>query len=332
MKGVFLIAAVLLTAVAAQADTAKPFRVGQGSVTGTYTEAFVELSSACSTESLPLEPLFPDGKGDGANNLEALVNSKAQAAFVRNDVIFWQGQNGQLGNIKTLFTLWPETVHLLALSNSKIVVGKTLGFGGQPKVFNTITDLAGYRLGAVGANQITANVIKSQTQIQFDIIPISDGKAAIAALAAGQVEAVLFAAGKPLPILEKLDATYKLLAIPPDVAHRVDMVYRPATITYSNLAQAFNVPTVEADSVFVTKVFNTESKRQQLAELRSCFLKRLAELQDEGSPRWQNVDANNRGKWPWYELADNTRSVESPRNTQPVQEQQVVIPVRARRR
>lgn len=304
-----VLAIVAMWPAAAFAQGAKAFKVGQGSVTGTYTEAFKELAEACSTESLPLVPAFPDGKGDGANNLEALVNSKAQAAFVRNDVIFWQGQGGQLGNIKTLFTLWPESVHLLALSTSKVIVGKRLGFGGKPQVFNAITDLAGYRLGAPGANQITANVLKSQTQIPFDIVPYADGKGALAALAAGDVEAVILTAGKPLPILDKLDSNYKLLAITPDVAKRVESVYRPTTLTYSNLA-AFNVPSVDADSIFVTKVFNTQSKIQQLAELRACFHRRLAELKDEGSPRWQNVDAGNRGKWSWYDLGDERTTTE----------------------
>lgn len=300
-----IVGLLMLLSVPANAQSAKPFIVGQGSVTGTYTEAFKELASACSTESLPLTPAFPDGKGDGATNLEALVNSKAQAAFVRNDVIFWQGNGGQLGNIKTLFTLWPEAVHIVALTTSKVVVGQVLHVGGKIKVFNTISDLANYRVGAPGANQITANVLKSQTQIPFTIVPFADGKAALAALAAGDVEAVILAAGKPLPILEKLDTNYKLLAIPPEVAKKVELVYTPTTLTYSNLNQAFNVPSVQADSIFVTKVFSTESKKAQLAELRACFLKRLAELKDEGGPRWQSVDASNRGKWPWYELPES---------------------------
>lgn len=307
MKNSFLVLAIVaLWPAVAPAQGAKAFKVGQGSVTGTYTEAFKELAEACSTDSLPLVPAFPDGKGDGANNLEALVNSKAQAAFVRNDVIFWQGQSGQLGNIKTLFTLWPETVHLLALTTSKVIVGKKMGFGGSPKVFSAITDLAGHRLGAPGANQITANVLKSQTQIPFDIVAYADAKTALTGLETGAVEAVILTAGKPLPILGNLDSNYKLLAIPADVAKRVELVYRPTTLTYSNLNQAFNVPSVDADSIFVTKVFNTPSKIQQLAELRSCFLRRLAELKDEGNSRWQNVDPSNHGKWPWYELAADT--------------------------
>jgi TRAP-type uncharacterized transport system substrate-binding protein len=294
---------IALLAFPALAQQAKPFKVAQGSVTGTYGEAFKELANACSTESLPLIPAFPDGKGDGAGNLESLANNTAQAAFVRNDVIFWQGQGGQLTNIKTLFTLWPETVHLVALAQSKTLdQGGVLGFGKKPVQFNTIRDLAGRRLGAVGANQITANVIRAQTGINFETVPMTDGKTALAKLTAGEVDAVIFTAGKPLPILQGLDANYKLLAIPPDVAKQVSAVYRPTTITYSNLAQAFNVPTVEADSIFVTKVFSTDAKRSQLAELRRCFLTRLAELKDEGSARWQSVDENNHGKWPWYEL------------------------------
>jgi TRAP-type uncharacterized transport system substrate-binding protein len=248
-------------------------------------------------------PAFPDGKGDGVTNLEALVNSKAQAAFVRNDVIFWQGQGGQLGHVKTLFTLWPETIHLISKVQIPVETKNAIGWKSTSYLsLNTVVDLNGRRLAAVGANQITANVLKAQSGINFEIVAANDLKEALAALDGGQVQAVIVTAGKPAPAVEKLNSTYKLLAIPEDVAKKVGMVYRPTTLTYSNLNQAFNIPSVEADSIFVTKVFNTPAKIQQLGELRSCFYKRLDELKDEGSPRWQMVNPANQGKWAWYEL------------------------------
>jgi TRAP-type uncharacterized transport system substrate-binding protein len=301
MKTLFaLLSLILCTNAFAQA---KNFIVGQGSITGTYTEAFKELATACSTESLPITPAFPDGKGDGATNLEALVNSQAQAAFVRNDVIFWQGQGGQLGHIKTLFTLWPEAIHLVAKTQTAIPVKRYGVYNSTETVtLSTIYDLTGRRIAAAGANQITANVLKAQSGINYEIVPAADAKDALAKLDAGEVQAVIFTAGKPLPVLAKLNTAYKLLAIPADVAKKVSMVYSPTTLTYSNLNQAFNIPSVEAQSIFVTKVFNTPAKIKQLSELRSCFFKRLSELQDEGSPRWQSVSAKDQGKWSWYEL------------------------------
>jgi TRAP-type uncharacterized transport system substrate-binding protein len=300
MRILFVIAAILFASNASA--QAKQFVVGQGSITGTYGKAFSELSSACSTESLPLTPAFPDGKGDGAGNLEALTNSQAQAAFVRNDVIFWQGQGGQLGHVKTLFTLWPEQIHLIAKTQTTVAV-KKYGFNTTETVtLNTISDLNGRRLGAVGANQITANVLKAQTSINFEIVPLADAKTAVEALDKGLVEAIIFTAGKPAPVVTKLNGNFKLLAIPADVAKKVAAVYSPTTLTYSNLSGAFNVPSVQAESIFVTKVYNTSSKIQQLSELRACFYKRLDELKDEGSPLWQPVDSRNHGKWPWYEL------------------------------
>lgn len=297
----FVALLIAIVSINAQAQ-AKTFVVAQGSITGTYGKAFTELSSTCSTDSLPLAPAFPDGKGDGAGNLEALTNSKAQAAFVRNDVIFWQGQGGQLGNVKTLFTLWPEQVHLVAKTQTTVAVKKYMINTTDTITLNTIADLNGRRLGAVGANQITANVLKAQTGVNFDIVSCSDAKDAIAKLDAGQVEAVIFTAGKPAPAVEKLNGNYKLLAIPSDIARKVASVYSPTTLTYSNLNQAFNVPSVQAESIFVTKVYNTPAKIQQLAELRACFFKRLDEMKDEGSPLWQQVESKNQGKWPWYDL------------------------------
>jgi TRAP-type uncharacterized transport system substrate-binding protein len=297
----FLLALLIPFTVSAQT---KQFTVAQGSVTGTYGVAFGELANACSTESLPLVPAFPDGKGDGATNLASIVDGKAQAAFVRNDVIFFNGREGQLSYIKTLFTLWEETVHLVAAVQTSVSTKKWGVTMNDVVTLNTIYDLNGRRLGAVGANNVTANVIRSQTGINFEILPMVDAATAISALKAGQVDALIFTAGTPAPTVSKMGAGFKLLAIPPDAAKKLEMVYRPATVTYTQLTNSMGVPTVKADSIFVTKVVNTETRVKQLAELRSCFLKRLGELKDDGSALWQNVDPQNRGKWAWYDLPE----------------------------
>lgn len=66
MKNFRILLSLAIALACGQASAqAKQFKVAQGSITGTYGQAFGELSSACSTESLPLTPAFPDGKGDG---------------------------------------------------------------------------------------------------------------------------------------------------------------------------------------------------------------------------------------------------------------------------
>lgn len=288
----------------------KPFKVAQGSVTGTYTKAFAEFQEYCSTPDLPLEKTDAE-VSDGTSNLNALLQNQASAAFVRSDLVFFRSMSEGLSNVKTLFSLWPEQVHVLALKESKTfrqteVPGKYFGKNtvNQQVVFNTVADLAGAKVGVAGANEITANIIRSQSGIDFQVVPMQDGKSCMAALAAGQIDAVIFTAGQPLPILKDITgATHKLLPFPDAIVEKLKGVYRPAKLYYSKVSPAA-ISSLEADALFVTREFKTQDKIQQLAKLRACFYTKLDQLKDEGvNPYWQKVSADNKGTWPnWYDL------------------------------
>jgi TRAP-type uncharacterized transport system substrate-binding protein len=133
---------------------------------------------------------------------------------------------------------------------------------------------------------------------------MQDGKTAMAALNAGQIDAIIFTAGQPLPILKDITgATHKLLPFPDAMVERLKGVYRPAKLYYSKVSPSA-ISSLEADALFVTREFKTADKIKQLATLRACFYSKLDQLKDEGvNPYWQKVNPENKGTWPnWYEL------------------------------
>lgn len=88
-----------------------------------------------------------------------------------------------------------------------------------------------------------------------------------------------------------------------DTQARVKDVYQPTVVGYDNLGQA-GVPTVSTQALFVTRTYESTSMKSTLAKLRSCMKKNLPELKDATGThaKWQDVQANDDGKWPVYEL------------------------------
>jgi TRAP-type uncharacterized transport system substrate-binding protein len=295
----------------------KPFKVAEGSVSGTYGAMFAEIQEACSTPQLPLEKI--DGVTDAVSNLNAVVNSQANAGFVRSDVIFFRGMGEDLSSIKTLFSLWPEEVHIVALKTTSVTKpGKYFGSNVTQVELQSFGDLNGMKIGAAGGNVITGQVLCSQAGVQCEIVQFDDGKQVFAALDSGAVQAAVFTAGQPLANISGLSAAnHKLLPILDIHAEKLKGVYRPARLYYPKLATG-SIPTVAADALFVTRTYRTQEKIRQLGELRQCFYTKLDELKDNGrNPKWQQVDSNNPGKWAWYELPSATQQASQvqPQNT-----------------
>lgn len=295
MKRLLIAVLLLLFSCSSEAQ----FRVATGSLKGTYSTMFRELNQQCA-DQIPLVEVNTSGS---IENVNMLTGNQVNAAFTQTDVLYYRAKTENLDNIKTLLALRPEEVHVVAMRDSGLKEGGTLGFGAKPVVFNNVSDLAGRRVGAAGGSYITAQFIRLQSEISFTVVQYQSNDALLKALAAGEVEAALMVVGAPAQVVNALPQSYKLLAFPEAVVERLKSVYRPARLNYGNL-QAQGVPTVATDALFVTREYKTAKITQGLAKLRACALGKLDELKETTGthPKWQAVTADNKGKWAWYEL------------------------------
>jgi TRAP-type uncharacterized transport system substrate-binding protein len=299
MRKLFVLFA-LLFAVPALAQS--QLKVADGSSSGTYAKMLGEIKEVCSDTIALVE----EGTSKGAiDNLQMLVDNQVSGAFMHSDVIYFRAMNEDLSKLKTLIALYPEDVHVLVKRDSGLKAG-TL-FNKQPVVFNSVEDLAGYKVGAAGGGTITAQVIRLQAQIAYDFVPFNSGKEVMDALAANQIQAAIFVGGAPLPNLKDLGPEYKLVGFNANTVDKLKSVYRPTTISYSKM-QSTGVRTVAPDALFVVREYKTERMVGALANLRACFYKNLPDLQETPGkhPKWQVVDPENHGKWPWYQLPETT--------------------------
>jgi len=286
--------------------------VAASSVSGTYELMTQEISEYCSNENFVIEKA-PGVTGGVVQNLEALKNNKASAAFVRTDVVYAAAQSDPTyRNFKTLIALYPEDIHILALRESKSKKLATFSIGNQ--TFDTAADLAGFTVGAASGGHITARILT--TELHFgNIAEFPTGKDVMAALDSGQIAAAVFVGGTPLPSLASLSGDrYKLLSIPENVAIRLSGVYKRTTINYSNLHSGA-IATLSSDALILTRKYSLPKMIAPQAKFRQCFYAHLAELQETPGkhPKWQEVTAANHGSWEWYELPNTVKEVPAVR-------------------
>ena len=276
---------------------AQTMRVATGPKLGTYSTMLKEISGSCGVAGMS------EQQTDGSmTNIDLLVGNQVNAAFVQADVLFFRARTENLSNVKTLLALHPEEVHIVALVNPK-KEGGVMGIGAKQVSYSAITDLAGRTVGASGGSYVTAQVIRLQSEIPFQVVNVPSNDHLIAAIARGDLDAGIIVGGSPLNTISALDPRFKLVGIPEQVQAKLRSVYNPARLNYAKIGAA-GVPSVSTDAVFVTREYKTPKMLGSLSEFRRCATKAIPELKETlgTHPKWQAVDPANHGKWPWYDL------------------------------
>lgn len=258
---------------------------------------FSELVQTCGN-TVPLIDVTSNGSID---NMNKLIGNEVNAGIVQMDVLWLRAQTQDLGNIKTLFTLFPEEVHVVAKSGGK-KEGGVMGFGAKEVVLNTVSDLRNKNVGAAGGSAVTAQVIRLQGEIPFQLMEFSSTDQVLAALREDKIDAAILVGGQPLGAVANLDRSYKLLEFPDQVVNRLAKVYTKTAVSYPKMG-ASGMVTVSTEAIFVTRDYKTQKYVKSLLDLRSCLFKNIDELKETTGmhPKWGAVNPANKGKWVWYE-------------------------------
>lgn len=302
----------LITLCPAQPSAVPPVTllVSDGSSSGTYKMFFDQMTTVLK-EDPSFDMTFQEVESSGAvDNLDNLVNNKASFAFMHSDVLAYRAQNGteDLSHFKTFLALFNEDVHFVTMANPK-KIGGYAGWGQTDLVLNDVSSLgdhpAKYRckVGAAGGGFITANVIKTVGQVDYDVVQYGSGSDALNALRNGQVDAVEFTGAAPLPNLDKLGNDYKLLSFSAGLQDRLRAIYKPTTITYVHMSPQ-PVSTVCAKCLVVTKEYKSKRMITALDKFRQDILNNLDEIKERpgNHPKWAQVDPTKHGSWPYLEL------------------------------
>lgn len=279
--------------------------VATGPVGGTYDRMFNELRTACAS-TMPMTPKTTTGSQE---NFDLLNDNAVNGAFVQSDVVFYRDRTESVNFIKTLLAMHPEEVHVIVRAEPITVGGhQILGrtIMGKTVEFQTVSDLAQYRVGAAGGSVVTANMIRVVGPLPWKVSKYKSNDEVLAALKAKEIEAALLVGGSPLAAVAALDETYRLLPFTETMQESLRSVYRPARLSYSKLTTS-PVATIATDALFLVQDYSGSAPMmEKLSALRNCAWEAIPSLQSTigKHPKWRAVSPTNKGKWKWLEAAE----------------------------
>lgn len=279
--------------------------IAAGSSSGTYKQFLKEIVSVTG-DTVSFKEVDSHGS---VENLDLLINNRVMAAFMHSDVIYFRAQSTDLSRFKTLLALFKEDVHFLTLTTGKRTTGGTMGFNKTIITVNSVDDLGkpGMKVGAAGGGFITAQVIRLQAQIGYEVVQFPSGSAVLTALNAGEIDAAVFVGAAPLPNLSNLGPEYKLLSMGDTTASRLKAVYSPTSYTYIKMRPE-PITSIAADALLVAREYKTPRFVLALKQFRATFNQRLDEIRETPgtSPAWSQVQQWGASKWPMLDLGDPT--------------------------
>lgn len=255
-----------------------------GSEGDTSTRIAAELATVFDANDSDVRLLATNGGGIGRNLTDLLYLKGVDTAMVRADLLnYVQDQEvypavkKQVNYISEMFA---EEVHLLVGSD---IAG--------------LDDLSGKKvnLGAPGGgSEVTASIILTKLGVRAE--PTHFGpRMAIEKLQQGEIAGAFFVGGKPMPLLQQIDAEsgLKLLSLP--TVQYFDS-YRAGEIRgrdYPNLMNAdASMPTIAVRTALLTYAWRSDSVRYKaLGDLTNALFQNLLTLHDQGyHPKWPEVD------------------------------------------
>lgn len=296
------ILATILTTIAFSASAQFTVATGDAKAGSTYSKMFQQLSAQCPN-------IMTETVSTGSvQNVELLTGNQVNAAIVQTDMLFYMKSTDpdKVANVRTVFTLHPEELHFIARADTKTEGGVGIGsfkIGGNSVTFTKVGDLKDRVVGAVGGSVISGRIFSSQSGLNFAVQQYPTNDALKTALLEGKVDTILVVGGAPHSMVQSLDTRYRILAVDSATQQKVAAVYKPTKVSYTNLNQA-GVNTVATQANFVTRVYRSNDKLEQLKKIRNCFNTKLGDIQDTtGShPKWQVVNGSDKGNWTFYEL------------------------------
>ena len=253
-----------------------------GGVNGTYIRIAADMATVLDNDNLRILAMI--GKGSIQNINDLLYLKGVDMAIVQSDVLEYIKRQGAYHNIEKhiyyVTKLYNEELHLLA--NSRI---------------NSLSDLIGRKVNfdTKGSGTfITASII-------FDMLKISveptyyDQANALEKLKRGEIDALVYVAGKPAQLFEKLTAADSLHFISIDHTPPLLETYLPTQLNsqdYPSLIKADqNVKTVAVGAVLAVYNWERQNARySKVANFVDHFFGHFNEFQQPARhPKWREV-------------------------------------------
>jgi len=272
MKKILLVLVLSLFAQAASA-----FTIATGPSDGSYFQIAQDIKNVAGKDGIDLQVVPTKGS---VENIELLATGKTDLAIVQLDALRFvtdvlkqkEGLN-LLDNIKVIMNLYPEEIHVLS-SNKDIqsfyqLDGKRISVGTEG-----------------GGTAITAAVLLAFYDIKATV-SFETFDDAMKKLEQGNLDAVMFVGGAPVPFISKLSGKVHFLRLPANPA--LDQIYSRTILGKSQYPWS----AAETETYAVPASIMGLEKRDanyvaQMQNLVLAILNSADQLRATGHPKWKN--------------------------------------------
>jgi len=250
--------------------------IATGTPEGTYYQIAQDIKKIAEQEGIPFDIIQTNGSLD---NINLLGLEKADLAILQLDVLRVTSDRMQTKadfNIfevmKVILNLYFEEIHVLTKSES----------------IRSITQLEGKRV-AVGpegsGSALTAAVLLTAYDLRVEKL-FDAPNDALRKLEGGELEALIFVGGAPVPAFGNLDASFRFVRLPPNPL--LEQIYQRKKINQGVYAWAGEVETFAVPSVIMTRDRKENDYVNLVQKLLLAIFANKATLEATGHPKWKN--------------------------------------------
>ncbi len=253
------------------------FTIATGSSDGSYFQIAQDIKNVAGKENIDIQVMPTKGS---LENIQLLGAGKVDLAIVQLDALRFVSEilKQQKGldlfdSIKVILNLYPEEIHVLSNKND----------------IQTFYQLEGKRLSVGtegGGTAITAAVLLAMYDIK-PTVSFDTFDDAMKKMEQGQLDAVMFVGGAPVPFIGKLDSKVHFLRLPANPA--LEQIYVRTSLgksQYSWAAGDTETYAVPASIMGVDK--KDKNYPGQMQKLVLAILNSADYLRANGHPKWKN--------------------------------------------
>ena len=257
----------------------------------TYNQFANNIKSIC---SVPFDIYTTGASIDNFSKMTS-KSSKPIISFMQYDVLIYKELENQKikDNLRVLFSLYNEEIHLITKNNNKI---------------SKLSDLEGKRVAIGSQSQgsvITSYMIKNKTSINWIDVKVAFNDA-FAALLNDQIDAFFYVGGAPVNTLKQLSPEVSnIIKLVPIEDSRLEGIYTKTNIKANTYPWAnYDVPTYSVKSVMVVNRDNLNANdRSIVSQIIKDVRININKLKTQQGyhPKWGEFNLNDKVSWKYYE-------------------------------
>ena len=249
--------------------------IATGTPEGTYYQIAQDIKQVAEKEGIPIEIVQTNGSFD---NINLLGSEKVDLAILQLDVLKFTSEMMQakanfnvLKELKVILNLYFEEIH---------VITKNDGIRSLDQLDGKKVALGPER----GGSALTAEVLLAANGVSIQKFFDAPNEA-LQKLERGELDALIFVGGAPVPAFEKLDKSFHFVQLPANPI--LEQIYQKKKIDKTVYSWAGEVETFAVPSVIMTRDRKDSEYVTLIQQLLLAILSNKEKLDATGHPKWK---------------------------------------------